>query len=102
MIYMATNVGQMSNDFTLKDQIRRAALSSMSNIAEGFGRFSKKEFIRFLVISAASANEVKSIAYVAIDLKYLNAEEATQIQHKAELVKALDLGLIRHLHSRIQ
>ena len=81
----------------MRSQIRRAAISTMNNIAEGVGRFSRKEFSRFLEISSASALEVKSITYAAIDLKYLTEEKAKQIQDKAETVKSLDLGFIRYL-----
>ena len=68
--------------------MRRAAISTMNNIAEGFGRFSRKEFIRFLEISSSSACEVKSVAYAAIDLKHFTIERARQIQDKADDVKA--------------
>ncbi len=84
----------------MRSQIRRAAISTMNNIAEGFGRFSTKEFIRFLEISSASACEVKSIAYAAIDLSYFTKEKARQIQDKADDVKALDLGFIKYLKNR--
>jgi four helix bundle protein len=72
----------------------------MNNIAEGFGRYSKKEFIRFLEISSASASEVKSVSYAALDLSYWNQETVTTIQSKAESVKALDLGLIKYLSGK--
>lgn len=100
MVYEATHERGFSKDFEMKGQIRAAAISSMNNIAEGFGRFSKKEFARFLEISSASAAEVKSIAYAAIDQEYWTEEDARLIQNKAEEVKALDLGLIRHLQGR--
>lgn len=99
-IYRSTGIGDFSKDFDAKSQIRRAALSSMSNIAEGFGRFSKKEFVRFLEISATSASEVKSILYVALDLDYLPAEQVQTLQNLTEDVKALDLGLIKYLSAR--
>ena len=83
--------------FILVGQIRRAAISVMNNIAEGFGRMSKRDFIRFLEISQTSANEVKSVAYAALDQNYLTPETAKIIQDKAEDVKSLDLGLIRYL-----
>jgi len=99
-IYRSTGTGDFSKDFDAKSQIRRAALSSMSNIAEGFGRFSKKEFVRFLEISATSASEVKSILYVALDLGYLPPEQIQTLQNLTEDVKALDLGLIKYLNAR--
>ena len=99
-IYKATSKGDFSRDYDAKSQIRRASLSSMSNIAEGFGRFSKKEFVRFLEISTSSASEVKSILYVALDLEYLPAEQVQSLQNLAEEVKALGLGLIKYLNAR--
>ena len=100
IVYQASNEGPICKDFDMKSQIRRAAISTMNNIAEGFGRFSKKEQIRFLEISSASADEVKSVAYAAIDLEYLKPEIAKQIQDKAEDVKSLDLGFVRYLKTR--
>lgn len=99
-IYLATNKGEFAKDYDAKSQIRRAALSSMSNIAEGFGRFSKKEFVRFLEISTSSASEVKSILYVSSDLGYLAEEQIQSLQQLAEEVKALGLGLIKYLNTR--
>jgi four helix bundle protein len=97
LVYAGTNVGLFKRDFEMKGQIRRAAISVMNNIAEGFGRISKRDFIRFLEISQTSANEVKSIAYAALDQNYWTPETAKIIQDKAEDVKSLDLGLIRYL-----
>jgi four helix bundle protein len=99
-IYKATSMGDFSKDYDAKNQIRRAALSSMSNIAEGFGRVSKKEFIRFLEISATSASEVKSILYVVLDLGYLPSKQVQTMQSLSEEVKALDLGLIKYLRGK--
>jgi four helix bundle protein len=100
LVYKASNEGLMAVDFDMRSQVRRAAISTMNNIAEGFGRYSKKEFIRFLEISSSSASEVKSVAYAALDLNYWNQETATGIQSKAESVKSLDLGLIKYLSGK--
>ncbi len=58
----------------MRDQIRRAAISSMTNISEGFSRFHKKDFIRFLDISQSSIEEIKSLLYIALDQEYLTEE----------------------------
>ena len=61
-----------NKDYGFKDQIQRAAVSIMSNIAEGFDRGSNKEFIQFLVIARGSVSEVKSLGYAALDIGYIN------------------------------
>ena len=71
VIYGLTNKGEFEKDFDLKRQIRRASVSISSNIAEGFERNTNKEFIHFLYISKASAGEVRSQLYLAMDLGYL-------------------------------
>ena len=73
-IYKMTNEKTFSRDYALKDQIRRAAISIMSNIAEGYGRRTNPEFIRFLNIANASAFEVKCQLYIAIDQGYIGKE----------------------------
>jgi four helix bundle protein len=65
-VYKACAAGTLSKDYGLKDQICRAAVSSMSNIAEGFGRNSNKDFAHFLDIARGSAMETQSLLYVAL------------------------------------
>ncbi len=71
-IYEVSNKNLFARDFGLRDQIRRASSSIMSNIAEGFERGGKKEFIQFLSIAKGSAGEVKSHLYIALDQNYIN------------------------------
>jgi four helix bundle protein len=73
-IYRITTQGEFAKDYGLRDQIRRAAVSAMSNIAEGFDRASRSEFHQFLVIAKASCAEVRSQLYVALDAGYINQE----------------------------
>lgn len=74
-IYELTYSVKFSKDYGLKEQIQRASVSIMNNISEGFERDSSREFIKFLKISKGSAGEVRSMLYVALDLKYItNAE----------------------------
>ena len=80
----------------MRDQVRSAALSSMSNIAEGFRRMSDREFIRFLEISTSSSDEVSSISYAAEDQGYWTEDQASQVRKSAEKVIALNLGLIKY------
>ncbi len=77
-IYTLTQRDAFARDYDLKEQIRKAAVSVMSNIAEGFGRESNQDFMRFLSISKASANEVQSQLYVAFDQKYITADQFQQ------------------------
>jgi len=73
-IYTVTRQGTFSKDFGLRDQIRRAAVSIMSNIAEGFERGNPREFHQFLSIAKASCAEVRSQLYVALDAEYLDSD----------------------------
>ena len=70
-MYSASNQGPFAKDFGLRDQMRRAAVSISSNIAEGFERNSKPEFIRFLTIAKGSAGELRSQLYLAHRQGYL-------------------------------
>ena len=88
-VYEVTATGIFCKDFSLRDQIRRAAVSIMSNIAEGYDRASRNEFHQFLVIAKGSCAEVRSQLYVAFDAGYL--DEAT---FKHILAKAVELSKI--------
>jgi len=75
LVYGLSGKGAFSKDFGLRDQIRRAAVSVMSNIAEGFENQTQAQFIRYLGLAKGSAGEVRSQAYVALDLQYIKPEE---------------------------
>jgi four helix bundle protein len=75
LVYGFTAQEKFSRDFGLRDQIRRAAVSAMSNIAEGFESQTQPQFIRYLGIAKASAAEVRSQLYVALDQKYISQSE---------------------------
>ncbi|MHB9036468.1 MAG: four helix bundle protein [Armatimonadota bacterium] len=86
LIYRLSASGNWARDFGLRDQIRRASVSVMSNITEGFERRGDVEFHRFLAIAKASAAEVKSQLYVALDMDYIEKEsfrEAYELADKA-------------------
>lgn len=72
MIYQITKAGNLSKDFGLRDQLQRASVSTMTNIAEGFDCDSNLEFARFLVIARRSAVEVQSLLYTALDIGYVD------------------------------
>lgn len=74
-IYELSSIGDFNRDFGLKDQIRRSSVSIMSNIAEGFERDGNKEFTNFLSIAKGSCGEARSQLYVALDQKFITAED---------------------------
>ena len=74
-IYELTRTGEFAKDYALRDQIRRAAISVMSNLAEGFERSSRQEFHQFISIAKGSCAEVRSQLYTALDAKLIDQEE---------------------------
>ena len=99
-VYDLSDTGLLSKDFTTRDQIRRAALSAMNNIAEGFGRYTDREFIRFLEISHTSSQEVRSISYVLLDREYVTEEQLRKLQEMTNIHVNLTNGLIRYLKKK--
>jgi len=89
-------------DFRLVNQMQDAAVSSMSNIPEGFARQSNKEFIQFLYISKSSAAEVQSQLYVALDQEYITQEDFDTIYRQADIVSKMDSGFIKYLCSQLK
>lgn len=79
MVYAFADQGQFARDFGLRNQIQRAAVSVMSNIAEGFESRTQAQFLEYLGRSKASAGEVRCQLYVALDLGYLTQEQFKQI-----------------------
>ena len=88
---------EFQKDFRLVGQITDAAVSSMSNIPEGFSRRSNKEFTQFLFVSKSSATEVQSEAYVALDQRYVSKESFEEIYEQADQVSKIVSGLITYL-----
>jgi len=97
IIYQLTNSGPFSKDFGLRDQIQRASVSAMTNIAEGFDCESKAEFARFLGIARRSAVEVQSLLYAAFDVEYIDETQLKQYYEQARKTKALIGGFKRSL-----
>jgi len=92
-IYRTTNEGRFSKDFGLRDQIRRAAVSVMSNLAEGFDRAGRKEFHQFLVVAKGSCAEVRSQLYIALDVGYISQAEFDRLREQSEEVARIVGGL---------
>ena len=84
-------------DFGFRDQIQRASISVMSNIAEGFDRGSNKEFIQFLVIARGSASEVKSLAYAGHDIGHLSKANFETVVKTCTSLSNMINGFIRYL-----
>ena len=97
MVYFITGKGAFSKDFGLRDQIQRAAVSAMTNIAEGFDCDSKVEFARFLGIARRSAVEVQSLLYTAFDIQYITESQLKEFYEQARKTKALIGGFKRSL-----
>ncbi len=98
-IYEVTATDRFARDFGLRDQIQRASISIMANIAEGFGRHTDKDFANFLSIAHASVSEVQSHLYVALDLAYVSEELFTEVYGLLDEVSRMTLVLARHLRS---
>jgi four helix bundle protein len=98
-IYRVSKQGPFSKDFGLRDQIRRASTSIMSNIAEGFERGGTGEFAQFLAISKGSAGEVKSQLYVAIDQEYIDKKTFDRLFMSASEVSKMIGGLMTYLRT---
>lgn len=99
MIYDASGKGAFGRDFGLRDQIRRAAVSVMSNIAEGFGRGGAREFVQFLAVARGSASEVSAQLYVALDQGYLSQPEFHRLQEQSARTGSVISGLVRYLRT---
>jgi four helix bundle protein len=92
-VYRVTDSGSFARDFGLRDQARRAAVSIMANIAEGFERHRLAEFHQFLSIAKASCAELRSHLYIALDVGYLGQDAFESLLRQAEEVGRMVGGL---------
>jgi four helix bundle protein len=97
MVYQLTASGLLAKDFGVRDQIQRASVSAMTNIAEGFDCESKAEFARFLGLARRSAVEVQSLLYTSYDIGYISEEQLKEHYEQARKTKALIGGFKRSL-----
>jgi four helix bundle protein len=99
-IYQRTMANGFSSDYGLKDQMRRAGVSIMANIAEGFSRKGDKEFSHFLFLAKGSASELQSHAYVALDQNYISDGEFKDMYESLDHLSRMLSNFIKHLSSR--
>jgi four helix bundle protein len=95
-IYLITEKKGLKNDFGLKNQMRDSAVSISSNIAEGFERRSRKEYLNFLNIAKGSAGEIRSQLYIAYQVGYL---EKSELENLREKVRFLSGSISNHIKS---
>lgn len=98
-VYELSNQSGFNRDFGLRDQIRRASVSVMSNIAEGFESRTDTQFINFLGIARASVGEVRAQLYVALDQKYITDEQFKNVYSMAETCARQISKFIAYLES---
>ena len=97
VIYEVSSGGRLSKDFSLKDQIRRCVVSISSNIAEGFERGTKQEFIQFLYIARGSCGELRSQIHIADEIGYISHKDSIHILNLAQDVSRQINGFIEYL-----
>jgi four helix bundle protein len=97
LIYEASSTGGFNRELALRDQIRRSAISTMSNIAEGFEREGNREFLNFLSIAKGSCAEARAQLYVALDCGYITQIEFEKVHEKLHEAGRLIGGFMRYL-----
>ncbi len=97
LVYAVSGRGAFGRDVALRDQVRRAAVSVMSNIAEGFGRGGLREFVQFLSVARGSTSEVGAQLHVAVDQGYLSSDSFVHLQEQVTRTGSVLSGLMRYL-----
>jgi four helix bundle protein len=101
-VYALTEQGSFARDFGLKNQIERASVSIMSNIAEGFESRTQAQFLEYLGRVKASAGKVRCQLYIAVDIKYLNQEQFKQVFDLADKSSRQIARFMRYLETHPQ
>ncbi len=100
-VYVETGRGSLGQDFDLRKQLRRACLSVMANISEGFARRGDKEFYHFLRMARGSAAEIQSLLYVAMDFHAMDDATFRRGYNLADSCIAMIAGLMNHLKRKL-
>ncbi|HBF88554.1 MAG TPA: four helix bundle protein [Bacteroidales bacterium] len=98
-IYTICKKDKLVIDNDTQRQLKRAGLSTMNNIAEGFSRYNKKDSIRFYDFSQSSVSEVKSMSYVLEDLNLVAEKDIEELRQKCDKSRNLTLGFIKYLNN---
>jgi four helix bundle protein len=96
-VYDLSNLGTFAKDYGLRDQMRRASVSILSNIAEGFERGGNKEFLHFLSIAKGSVGELRAQLYIALDRQYFSSSQFDQLHGQAVRISRMISGLMNYL-----
>jgi four helix bundle protein len=100
LVLLVYKIFKSNKDYRFRDQIQSASVSIMNNISEGFERRGDKELSRFLFISKGSCGEVRSMSYLALDLKYITENEFTLINDSSIEISRMISGFIKSLNTR--
>ena len=101
-VYSVCRTDGFRRDYSLTDQLKRAAISIMANIAEGFSRKGNKEFIQFLFIAKASAAELQSHLYIALDQVYVERARFDELYAELDIIQRQISNLIKYLNTTIK
>jgi four helix bundle protein len=101
-VYEIIGQGNFAKDYGLREQIRRASVSIMANIAEGLGRRSDKDFANFLNMTHGSTAEVQSHLYIALDLNYIEQVSFNELYNSLDEISRMTLALGKHLNKSKQ
>lgn len=100
LVYSFTRKPSFSKDFALRDQMNRASISTMANIAEGFDGGTDQQFVQFLIYSRRSCSEVQSHLYIALDNEYISRKEFERAYEQAEITRKICAGFITYLRKK--
>ncbi len=98
-VYQVTSSGEFARDYGLRDQIRRTAVSILSNIAEGFERGGDKEFQQFLSMAKGACGEIRAQLYAAFDQAYISETQFQDLVEKVTSISRLIAGLMKYLQA---